>query len=49
MSLALDERVMNIVCSWPGEFDVERPLALGFIRDTDFDDVVRQYQDEFVV
>lgn len=45
----LDERIMDIVCSWPGEFDVERPLGLGFIQDTDFDDVVRQYRDEFVV
>ncbi len=48
VTLKLDERIMNIVCSWPGQFDVERPLALGFIRDTEFDDVVRQYQDEFV-
>lgn len=48
VTLDLDERVMKIVCSWPGEFDVERPLSLGFTQDTDFDDVVRQYRDEFV-
>ena len=44
----LDEQVMDIVCSWPGEFDVERTLGFGFIQDANFDDVVRQYQAEFV-
>ncbi|SDB80421.1 Nucleoside-diphosphate-sugar epimerase [Raineyella antarctica] len=43
-----DQRVMDIVCSWPGDFDVERPLALGFARDESFDEVVAQYRDEFV-
>lgn len=43
-----EQRVIDIVCSWPGDFDVERPVAMGFVRDTDFDDVVRQYRDEFV-
>ncbi|MDN5564686.1 MAG: hypothetical protein L0G49_13125, partial [Luteococcus sp.] len=41
-----DRRVMDIVCSWPGDFDVERMLGLGFVRDEDFDDVVRQYVDD---
>ncbi|MEX0599512.1 MAG: hypothetical protein WD205_02640, partial [Rhodothermales bacterium] len=41
-----DERIKNIVCSWPGAFDVQRALALGFRRDAGFDDVVRQYVDE---
>ncbi|WP_420176539.1 D-erythronate dehydrogenase [Luteococcus sp. OSA5] len=40
---APDQRVMDIVCSWPGDFDVQRMLELGFVRDEDFDDVVRQY------
>ncbi|MBP0447575.1 SDR family oxidoreductase [Roseomonas sp. SSH11] len=43
-----EQRVIDIVCSWPGDFDVSRPLALGFTRDGDFDSVVRQYKDEFV-
>ncbi|MBI0434980.1 D-erythronate dehydrogenase [Roseomonas sp. KE0001] len=43
-----EQRVIDIVCSWPGDFDVSRPLALGFTRDGDFDAVVRQYKDEFV-
>lgn len=38
-----DQRVADIVCSWPGDFDVERQLVLGFMRDRSFDDVVRQY------
>jgi nucleoside-diphosphate-sugar epimerase len=43
-----EQRIIDIVCSWPGDFDVSRPLALGFTRDGDFDSVVRQYKDEFV-
>ncbi len=48
VSHELEQRVINIVCSWPGDFEVSRPLALGFTRDGDFDAVVRQYKDEFV-
>lgn len=47
VSQADDPRIMAIVCSWPGDFDVERPLALGFTRDASFTDAVRQYRDEF--
>ncbi|WP_043834961.1 D-erythronate dehydrogenase [Muricoccus aerilatus] len=43
-----EKRVADIVCSWPGDFDITRPVALGFTRDRDFDGVVRQYRDEFV-
>ena len=43
-----EQRVIDIVCSWPGDFEVGRPLALGFTRDGDFDAVVQQYKDEFV-
>ncbi|MFC3124943.1 D-erythronate dehydrogenase [Pseudoroseomonas globiformis] len=48
VSEAPEQRIIDIVCSWPGDFDVSRPLALGFTRDSDFDSVVRQYKDEFV-
>lgn len=43
-----EQRVIDIVCSWPGDFDVQRPLALGFVQDNDFDSIVHQYRDEFV-
>lgn len=45
---AEDPAVMGIVCSWPGDFDVARAEAMGFVRDAFFADVVRQYRDEFV-
>ena len=48
VTLNPDQQIMDIVCSWPGEFDVKRPLELGLAQDTDFDDVVKQYRDEFV-
>ena len=38
-----DPAVEAIVCSWPGDFDVDRLLALGFQRDEDFDAIVQQY------
>lgn len=39
-----DAQVMEIVCSWPGDFDVERLMELGFQRDRTFDDIIRQHQ-----
>jgi nucleoside-diphosphate-sugar epimerase len=39
----VDQRTMRIVCTWPGAFDVSRPLRLGFIADRDIDSVVRQF------
>ena len=48
VALNSDPRIRDIVGSWPGAFDVQRLIALGFARDEDFDDVVRQYRDEFV-
>lgn len=41
-----DPRIRDIVCSWPGAFDVRRALSLGFEADTDFDSVLRQYMAE---
>jgi nucleoside-diphosphate-sugar epimerase len=41
-----DPRVREIVCSWPGAFDVRRALSLGFEADPDFDTVLRQYMAE---
>lgn len=39
-----DAQVMEIVCSWPGDFDVKRLIELGFRRDRSFDDIIRQHQ-----
>lgn len=39
-----DERVQRIVCSWPGDFDIQRPLQLGFAVDPDFDAIVAAHQ-----
>src|SRR5262245_21094709 len=38
-----DERMMTIVCSWPGAFDISRPLRLGFRADQDIDSIVREF------
>jgi len=39
----LDRRIMHIVCTWPGAFDVSRALRLGFSADRDIDSIVRQF------
>jgi nucleoside-diphosphate-sugar epimerase len=39
----VDERIARLMGAWPGAFDLTRPLALGFVRDRDVDDVVGQY------
>ena len=38
-----DERMMRIVCSWPGAFDISRPLRLGFRADSGVDAIVREF------
>jgi nucleoside-diphosphate-sugar epimerase len=42
----LDRRIMHIVCTWPGAFDVSRALRLGFPADRDIDSIVRQFMAE---
>ena len=37
---------MRIVGTWPGAFDVSRPLRLGFAVDRDMDAIVQQYMRE---
>ncbi len=39
----LDRRIMHIVCTWPGAFDVSRALRLGFRADRDIDSIVCQF------
>jgi hypothetical protein len=33
----------KILYSWPAEFDNAKALNLGFVRDTGFDQIVRDY------
>ena len=41
----LDEDINRIVTSLPVSFDIERALNLGFIRDHDFSQIIRNYID----
>jgi nucleoside-diphosphate-sugar epimerase len=41
-----DQRMMTIVCSWPGDFDISRPLRLGFHADSDIDAIVREFMSQ---
>ena len=41
-----DPAVEEIVGSWPGAFDVERALALGFGQDASFDDLVSEFVED---
>lgn len=45
VSLTDVPRIAAIVCSWPGAFDVSRPLALGFEADASFDAIMKQYME----
>jgi D-erythronate 2-dehydrogenase len=42
----VDPRLARIVCTWPGAFDVRRPLELGFRADENLDALVRQFIEE---
>ncbi|WP_421083802.1 D-erythronate dehydrogenase [Rothia nasimurium] len=39
-----NQDIMDIVCSWPGAFDVSQELALGFTADTTYQDIIIQHQ-----
>jgi D-erythronate 2-dehydrogenase len=42
-----DEMIAGVVGGWPRAFDARRAAALGFVAETDFDEIVRVYvQDE---
>ena len=40
---SIDERIMRLVCTWPGAFDINRALHLGFTGDRDIDGLIRQF------
>ena len=41
-----DAAIMKLVRTWPGDFITARGEHMGFIRDTNYDDVVRAYMDD---
>ena len=41
-----DETIMRIVSGWPGRFDAQRALALGFRAERDFDEIVRVHVED---
>jgi nucleoside-diphosphate-sugar epimerase len=41
-----DEMIARLVGSWPRAFDARRAAALGFVAETDFDEIVRVYVDD---
>jgi D-erythronate 2-dehydrogenase len=36
-----DEAISRIVASWPSQFDISRALALGFIQDHNFEEIIQ--------
>jgi len=38
-----DERIQNIVKTWPVRFRTERANAMGFKADASFEDIVRDF------
>jgi nucleoside-diphosphate-sugar epimerase len=43
-----DQRIQAIVQSWPARFATARADAMGFVRDRDFETIVRDYAREYV-
>jgi nucleoside-diphosphate-sugar epimerase len=41
-----DERISRMVAGWPGAFNPQRALSMGFRGDASFDDIVRAYVEE---
>ena len=42
----LDHEMMRVVLTWPGNFDIARPLSLGFTADRTVDQMIQQFMDE---
>jgi D-erythronate 2-dehydrogenase len=38
--------IARLVAGWPRAFDARRAAALGFVAETDFDEIVRVYVDD---
>ena len=44
-----DPAVMKLVRTWPGDFATSRAEKMGFVRDQNYDDVVRAYMEDDLV
>ncbi|PVI02308.1 nucleoside-diphosphate-sugar epimerase [Periconia macrospinosa] len=42
-----EESLKKILYSWPADFDNSKAIKLGFVRDTGFDEIVRDYVEAF--
>jgi D-erythronate 2-dehydrogenase len=42
----LNQEMMRVVLTWPGDFDITRPLNLGFVVDRTIDQIIQQFMDE---
>lgn len=42
----LNQEMMRVVLTWPGDFDITRPLNLGFGVDRTIDQIIQQFIDE---
>ena len=48
VKLQPDPRIQAIVEGWPARFHTARADAMGFVRDGDFESIVRDYAKEYV-
>ena len=42
----LDDRIVKIVAGWPRNFDPQRARDLGFVSETDFEEIIRIYLED---
>lgn len=40
-----EPELKRILCSWPALFDNKKAIDLGFVRDTTFDEIAKDYQE----
>jgi len=45
---ALDPALQTIVGGWPGDFDTQRAVSLGFTPDADMDSIIQQYIEDYL-
>lgn len=41
-----DATIKSIVANWPESFDAQRALALGFVAENTFDEIIQVYLDD---